>query len=112
MTAAEKLYQIIQTLPEDQINEVLNFAEFLHQKQLSSPQAIPPGTLIGLRGIAKQTAIQNMRGLLKTEQPAPTDRDVADMLEERRLDQKDFIGSNLPIYSLTELLNLIKRTNI
>jgi hypothetical protein len=31
-------------------------AEFLHQKQLSSPQpqAIPPGTLTGLRGIAKR----------------------------------------------------------
>jgi predicted nucleic acid-binding protein len=26
--------------------------------------------------------------------------------------QKDFIGSNLPIYSPTELLNLTKRTNI
>lgn len=55
MTAAEKLYQLIQTLPEDQINEVLHFAEFLHQKQLPSPQpqVIPPGTLTGLRGIAK-----------------------------------------------------------
>jgi Protein of unknown function (DUF2281) len=54
MTAAEKLYQLIQALPDSQINEVLNFAEFLHQKQLSSPQAIPPGTLTGLRGIAKR----------------------------------------------------------
>jgi len=32
MTAAEKLYQLIQSLPENQINEVLNFAEFLYQK--------------------------------------------------------------------------------
>lgn len=56
MTAAEKLYQLIQTLPEDQINEVLNFAEFLHQKHLTTtqPKAIPPGTLTGLRGIAKR----------------------------------------------------------
>jgi hypothetical protein len=56
MTAAEKLYQLIQALPENQINEVLNFAEFLHQKQLTTPQptAIPPGTLTGLRGIAKR----------------------------------------------------------
>jgi Protein of unknown function (DUF2281) len=54
MTAAEKLYQLIQTLPENQINEVLNFAEFLHQKQPSPTQAIPPGTLTGLRGIAKR----------------------------------------------------------
>lgn len=39
MTAAEKLYQLIQTLPENQINEVLNFAEFLRQKQLTTPQS-------------------------------------------------------------------------
>jgi hypothetical protein len=55
MTAAEKLYQLIQTLPESQINEVLHFAEFLQQKQLTiRQQAIPPGTLTGLRGIAKR----------------------------------------------------------
>ncbi len=90
MTAAEKLYQLIQTLPEDQINEVLHFAEFLHQKQLPSPQTqvVPPGTLTGLRGIAQRAnAIQKMRGLLKTDQPAPTNQDVAGMLEERRIEK-------------------------
>jgi Protein of unknown function (DUF2281) len=55
MTAAERLYQIIQTLPESHINEILNFAEFLQQKQLPQSKAIPPGTLTGLRGIAKLT---------------------------------------------------------
>jgi len=66
MTAAEKLYQLIQTLPEEQINEVLHFAEFLYQKQLIPPQthAIPPGTLTGLRGIAKHP------------EPAPTDQEL------------------------------------
>jgi hypothetical protein len=56
MTATEKLHQLIQTLPENQINEVLHFAEFLHKKKLTAPQssAIPPGTLTGLRGIAKR----------------------------------------------------------
>jgi hypothetical protein len=56
MTAAEKLYQLLQALPESQINEILNFAESLHKKQLATPQpmAIPPGTLTGLRGIAKR----------------------------------------------------------
>ncbi len=54
MTAAEKLHQLIQALPANQINEVLNFAEFLHQKQLTTPQPIPLGTLTGLRGIAKR----------------------------------------------------------
>jgi hypothetical protein len=57
MTAAEKLYQLIQTLPEHQINEILNFAEFLHQKHPTplSLKTIPPGTLTGLRGIAKRS---------------------------------------------------------
>lgn len=55
MTAAERLYQLIQTLPEEQLNEVLHFAEFLQQKKFTPPplQVIPPGTLTELRGIAK-----------------------------------------------------------
>lgn len=58
MTSAEKLYQLIQTLPEAQINEVLHFAEFLQHKNLilTSPQTIPPDTLTGLRGIIKHPA--------------------------------------------------------
>ncbi|MBE9101171.1 hypothetical protein IQ267_17170 [filamentous cyanobacterium LEGE 07170] len=32
-------------------------------------------------------AIERMRGLLKTEQPAPTDEEVAVLLEERRLEK-------------------------
>jgi Protein of unknown function (DUF2281) len=55
MTATEKLYQLIQTLPANQINEVLNFAEFLQNKQLTTPHIIPPDTLTGLRGIAKRS---------------------------------------------------------
>lgn len=57
MTAAEKLYQLIKTLPESQINEVLHFAEFLQQKHPTTPRAkqIAPGTLTGLRGIAKRS---------------------------------------------------------
>jgi hypothetical protein len=54
MTATEKPYQRIQALPDDPINEVLNFAELLHQKQRSLPRSISPGTLTGLRGIAKR----------------------------------------------------------
>lgn len=90
MTAAEKLHQLLQILPEGQINEVLNFAEFLHQKQSTHSQtkAIPPGTLTGLRDTTKRSeAIQRMRGLLKTDQPTPTDREVAAMLEERRTEK-------------------------
>ncbi|MGL5882781.1 DUF2281 domain-containing protein [Synechococcus elongatus] len=29
MTATEKLYQLIQTIPEEEINEILHFAVFL-----------------------------------------------------------------------------------
>ncbi|WP_367279294.1 hypothetical protein [Thermoleptolyngbya sp. M55_K2018_002] len=32
-------------------------------------------------------AIQRMRGLLRTDQPAPTDQEVAEMLEARRLEK-------------------------
>ena len=32
-------------------------------------------------------AIQRMRGLLKTDQPAPTDEEVATMLEARRVEK-------------------------
>ena len=66
MTAAEKLHQLIQILPEEQINEVLHFAEFLHQKQFipTPPQTILPGTLTGLRGIVKRPS------------PAPSDQQL------------------------------------
>ena len=69
MTAAEKLYQLIQALPENQINEILNFAEFLHQRQLSPPQpkAIPSGTLTGLRGIVKRSGLAPNDDALQAE---------------------------------------------
>ncbi len=34
----------------------------------------------------RSSAIQRMRGLLKTDQPAPTDEEVAAMLDERRME--------------------------
>ena len=69
MTAAERLYQLIQSLPESQINEVLDFAEFLYQKQLATSQlsVIPPGTLTGLRGIAKRSGLAPSDDELQTE---------------------------------------------
>jgi hypothetical protein len=36
-------------------------------------------------GADRSGAIQRMRGLLKTSQPAPTDEEVAAMLEARRV---------------------------
>jgi hypothetical protein len=38
----------------------------------------------------RSRAIERMRGLLKTERSAPTDEEVAAMLEERRLEK--FLG--------------------
>ncbi len=35
----------------------------------------------------RSSAIQRMRGLLKTDQPAPTDQEVATMLEERQVEK-------------------------
>ncbi|QYX30205.1 hypothetical protein [Sphaerospermopsis torques-reginae] len=37
--------------------------------------------------VDRSGAIQRMRGLLKTDQPAPTDEQVAAMLEERRVEK-------------------------
>lgn len=35
----------------------------------------------------RSSAIQQMRGLLKTDQPAPTDEEVEGMLEEERMEK-------------------------
>lgn len=35
----------------------------------------------------RSSAIQRMRGLLKTDQPAPTDEEVAAILEARRVEK-------------------------
>ena len=37
--------------------------------------------------VDRSGAIQRMRGLLKTDQPTPTDEQVAVMLEERRVEK-------------------------
>ncbi|MBW4521106.1 MAG: DUF2281 domain-containing protein [Scytolyngbya sp. HA4215-MV1] len=60
MGTPEIIYELVKTLPENQVAEVLDFVEFLRQKaELQAgvlPQAaIPKGTLTGLRGIAKRS---------------------------------------------------------
>lgn len=58
MEAPEKIYAIVKTTPTEQVNEVLDFVEFLQQKNQSISKVVPPankipkGTLTGLRGIA------------------------------------------------------------
>ncbi len=57
MNAVDRIYEIVQSLPAEQVNAILDYAEFLHQKQISPSNPvtpIPPGTLTGLRGIAKK----------------------------------------------------------
>ena len=60
MEAPEKIYAIIKTMQTEQVNEVLDFVEFLKQKTQSrvvlSANRIPKGTLTGLRGIAAITS--------------------------------------------------------
>jgi Protein of unknown function (DUF2281) len=59
MSRAERIYDLVKVMPEEQIAEVLDFVEFLGQKaQLksgASSRAIPRGTLTGLRSIAKRS---------------------------------------------------------
>jgi hypothetical protein len=38
MNTAEKIYELVKTMPEAQISEVLDFAEFLNQKASAKPE--------------------------------------------------------------------------
>jgi hypothetical protein len=40
MTTADRIYELINTLPPDQANEVLDFAEFLQQKAVGRSQSL------------------------------------------------------------------------
>lgn len=84
MNAAEKIYELVKTLPENQAAEVLNFVEFLKQKaqrEATAQSAIPTGTLTGLRGIAKRSGTP------------PTDTELQD---GQSLSQQERSSSNSP----------------
>ena len=58
MTAAKRIYELVKALPADKVSEILDFVEFLYQKQelqsqVTASAAIPPGTLTRLSDIAK-----------------------------------------------------------
>lgn len=54
MSTAEQIYKLVKTMPEDQVIEVLGFAEFLQQKtRAQSPQ--PGGLLSDYAGILKDS---------------------------------------------------------
>jgi hypothetical protein len=50
-------------------------------------QPVPRAVGVASPGENRSGAIQRMRGLLKTEQPAPTDEEVAAMLDDRRMEK-------------------------
>ncbi|WP_206070086.1 hypothetical protein [Nodosilinea sp. P-1105] len=54
MSTAETIYELVKTLPEGQADLVLKFTQFVKQQgDADFPRQIPPGTLTGLRDIAK-----------------------------------------------------------
>jgi hypothetical protein len=73
MLSQELKAQIFKLPPSDRLALISAIVESL--QDTSVPQPVRSG------------AIQRMRGLLKTDHPAPTDEEVATMLEERRVEK-------------------------
>lgn len=66
MTTAEAIYELVSQLPEEQVQLVWTFVQFVQQQGMTPGagmaqeeqrhnRIIPPGTLTGLLGIAKQS---------------------------------------------------------
>ncbi|MEH2114375.1 hypothetical protein [Nostoc sp.] len=73
MLLQELKEQVFKLPPSDRLALVSAIIESLQDTPISEPE--------------RSRAIRRMRGLLKTHQPAPTDEEVATMLEERRVDK-------------------------
>jgi hypothetical protein len=73
MLLQEVKEQVFKLPPSDRLALVSAIIESLQDQPVSSAD--------------RSGAIQRMRGLLKTDQPAPTDEEVAAMLEARRLEK-------------------------
>jgi hypothetical protein len=73
MLLAEVKEQVFKLPPSDRLALVSAIIESLQDQPVS--------------GAARSGAIQRMRGLLKTDQPTPTDEEVAAMLEARRVEK-------------------------
>jgi hypothetical protein len=73
MLLQELKEQVLKLPPSDRLALVSAIIESLQDTPISEPE--------------RSSAIRRMRGLLKTDQPAPTDEQVAAMLEERRVDK-------------------------
>ncbi|MEH1827605.1 MAG: hypothetical protein V7L22_20085 [Nostoc sp.] len=73
MLLQELKEQVFKLSPSDRLALVSAIIESLQDTPISEPE--------------RSGAIRRMRGLLKTDRPAPTDEEVATMLEERRVDK-------------------------
>ncbi|MBG1264689.1 MULTISPECIES: hypothetical protein [Nostoc] len=73
MLLQELKEQVFKLPPSDRLALVSAIIESLQDTPISEPE--------------RSSAIRRMRGLLKTDQPAPTDEEVAAILEERRVDK-------------------------
>jgi hypothetical protein len=73
MLLQEVKEQVFKLPPNDRLALVSAIIESLQDQSVS--------------GADRSGAIQRMRGLLQTDQPAPTDEDVAAMLEARRAEK-------------------------
>lgn len=73
MLSPELKAQIFKLPPNDRLALISAIVESLQDNPINQPE--------------RTGAIRRMRGLLKTEQPAPTDEEVAAMLEERRVEK-------------------------
>ena len=73
MLLPELKAQVFKLSPSDRLALVTAIVESLQDTLIPKPE--------------RSGAIQRMRGLLKTNQPAPTDQDVGTMLEKRRMEK-------------------------
>jgi hypothetical protein len=73
MLSQELKAQVFKLPPSDRLALISVIVESLQERSVSTSE--------------RSAAIRRMRGLLKTDQPAPTDEEVAAMLEERRVEK-------------------------
>lgn len=73
MLLQELKAQIFKLPPSDRLALISAIVESLQDTPVNKPE--------------RSGAIQQMRGLLKTDRPAPTDEEVATMLEARRVEK-------------------------
>jgi hypothetical protein len=73
MLSQELKAQVFKLPPSDRLALISVIVESLQNTPVTQPE--------------RSNAIRRMRGLLKIDQPAPTDEEVATMLEERRVEK-------------------------